>query len=256
MGTMQRLLAHPADQPLVHVDHSHRKSTATSTATTKAPVRLVTVPAWVIRKVEPDWWEYGRGGVMQSMELPLNSTTLGKVDSVPWKFGLGTEEGYKVCYTYRDMSSVVQSMETIKKDSGDRESFAVSDLDKQAGPDSPDPFYLPMATVVIPDANNPIKRTLRFSMHFVASDDGLASRGYQFTKRGKNGLAGPFRSAAGYEPIGPLYMTMPEQMTEAELDTTNLPMGDITRKNLETLEYYKQHQEYEWNAGWHGNRRR
>ena len=93
---MQRLLAHPADQPLVHVDHSHRKSTATSTATTKAPVRLVTVPAWVIRKVEPDWWEYGRGGVMQSMELPLNSTTLGKVDSVPWKFGLGTEEGYKV----------------------------------------------------------------------------------------------------------------------------------------------------------------
>ena len=24
MGTMQRLLAYPADQPLVHVDHSHR----------------------------------------------------------------------------------------------------------------------------------------------------------------------------------------------------------------------------------------
>lgn len=271
---MQRLLAHPADQPLVHVDHSHRKSTATSTATPEAAAtgQTVMVPDWVIRQVQPDWREFGDGTVLRSMKLPLNSTTLGNISEVPWTFGLGTEEipyygdardgdddkqfdimrRYKTCYTYRDMSSVVKSMENMNALSR-RLSFAVSQLDELEPEGRPDPFYLPMATV-IPDADDPNKKLVRFSMRFVASD-GYASRGYQFTKEGKHGLAGPFRKPAGYERIGPLYMTMPVQMPEDELDTTDERMGDNVRKDLLTLEFYKKHEEYVWEGGWHGKQR-
>ena len=268
MGTMQRLLAHPADQPLVHVDHSHRKSTATSKATPEAAAtgQTVMVPAWVIRRVQHDWREFSSYGEMQSMELPLKSTTLGKVSEMPWTFQLGTQqipwygderdgdddeqfkisESYKTCYTYRDMSSIVAVMEALNEENY-RLSFAVSDLDKLQGPNSPDPFYLPMATV-IPHADEPTKRLVRFSMRFVASD-GYGSRGYQFTKTGKQGLAGPFRSPASYERVGPLYMTKPIKMTEDDMNMDDPDMGDNVRKDLQTLdEFYKTHEEYVWDT--------
>ncbi len=270
MGTMQRLLAHPADQPLVHVDHSHRKSTATAaaTATATATGQTIMVPKWVILKVETDWKEFDEGGIVRSLELPVNETRIGKVSAMPWTFLLGTKEmsnfgdnrdfapdavgawDYITCYTYRDMSEFATSMKLMDA-LQPRRSFAVEQIAQLNGPEREDPFYLPMATV-IPDADDPDKRIVRFSMHFVASDK-YGPRAFQFTEKGKNGLAGPFRAPASWDPVGPLYIAALTQLTEEDMDDPY--MGDGMRQDLMTLEHYKQHREALWEGGWNGNQR-
>ena len=185
-----------------------------------------------IYEVHGDWRGWIHNGELNTEYMKVvPNAYIGKVEvaDTPWVFWLGTqplldwptqniiklsqEHSYRLCFTYRDMSHILEAFQKLLRKN--MKSVSVWELENDSVLNNKDPIYLPQASFFKSNHDRTDLGKLRFSPFFVAQrNDGYAKDwgNYQFTTNIFEGFKAPFSNEGnGFRSVD-LHITLPQRL--------------------------------------------